>query len=188
MSDAIDSTDDLTQAVHKFSKDMAGEAKALVRISRDLDRPGKLGFITFILPLILDSIFNKMAPKIFSPNVISMLQKEGVGFRQVARRKRQDRLLQVALIGTFMTATVTAARAVLRIAAKALGQKSSTVLGGALAVSAAAVLVKKLVGYLVPGMAPADILTKTKSKVTGSAGETVESGTEADKGRQVKLG
>jgi hypothetical protein len=164
----------LTGAVHKFSRERAGEAKALVRISRELDRPGALGFLTFILPLILDSIFNKMAPKIFAPNVISMLQKEGYGFRRVARRKRNDRLLQVAIIGSTFTAMGAASKVVISLLAKALGRRSSTVFAGTAAVLAATVLAKKLAGYLVPGMAPADVLTKTKSKVTDSS-ETVES-------------
>jgi hypothetical protein len=32
--------------------------RALVQISREFDRPGILGFVTFILPLILDGLFN----------------------------------------------------------------------------------------------------------------------------------
>jgi hypothetical protein len=44
-------------AVARFSRQRAGEAKALVQISREFDRPGALGFLTFILPLILDGIF-----------------------------------------------------------------------------------------------------------------------------------
>jgi hypothetical protein len=175
LSEAIDATNnDLTGAVHKYSKERAGEAKALVRISRELDRPGALGFLTFILPLILDSIFNKMAPKIFAPNVISMLQKEGYGFRRVARRKRTDRLLQVAIIGSALTAMGATSKVVIGLLAKAMGRRSSTVFAGTAAVLAVTILAKKLSGYLVPGMAPADVLTKTKSKVTDSS-ETVES-------------
>jgi kynurenine 3-monooxygenase len=185
LSEAIDATDgDLTGAVHKFSRERAGEAKALVRISRELDRPGKLGFITFILPLILDSIFNKMAPNVFAPNTISMLQKEGYGFRRVARRKRNDRMLQVAVLATGMTAMAAAARTAIYFVAKAFGRRSSTVLGGTVAIAAAAVLSKKMAGYLVTGLAPADVLAKTKGTVTGFA-ETIEL-VEKDKGKEVE--
>lgn len=73
-------------AVAGFSQQRAGEAKALVQISREFDRPGAMGFLTFILPLILDGIFNRVAPKIFSPNTIAMLQRDGLSFREVRAR------------------------------------------------------------------------------------------------------
>ena len=57
-----------------FNEDRGGEAKALVKLSRGFDRPGTIGFATFILPLILDGIFHGMMPRIFSPNTIAMLQ------------------------------------------------------------------------------------------------------------------
>ncbi|KAI2511949.1 FAD binding protein [Fragilaria crotonensis] len=153
LSEAITATDgDLTAAVRKFSRERAGEAKALVRISRELDRPGK----------------------VFAPNVISMLQKEGYGFRRVARRKRTDRILQIAVLASGLTVLTVAARTVVKVIASAFGRRSSTVVGGGFALLAAFVVAKKLAGYLVPGMAPADILAKTKSKVTGSP-ETMQS-------------
>ena len=89
---------DLTSSVLEFSQRQSGEAKTMVRISRDLDRPGKLGFITFVFPLILDSIFNGIAPQLFEPNVIAMLQKESLSFQQVAARKRLDRIGQAGII------------------------------------------------------------------------------------------
>lgn len=175
LSEAIDATHgDLTAAVHKFSRERAGEAKALVRISRELDRPGKMGFVTFVLPLILDSVFHKLAPKVFAPNTISMLQKEGYGFRRVARRKRTDRIIQIAILTSGLAVLTATARMLVGFAAIAFGRRSSTVLGGVAALLAASIMAKKLAGYLVPGMAPADILAKTKSKVTGSA-ETMQS-------------
>jgi len=45
-----------------------------VRISRGFDRPGFFGFLTFVLPLILDGIFHKAFPKVFGPNTIASLQ------------------------------------------------------------------------------------------------------------------
>ena len=68
-----------------------------------------------------------------------------------------------------------AGRALVRlVVTRVLGRKRSTFVGGAIALIAASVLVKKLSGYMIPGMAPADILAKTKSKVTGST-ETMQS-------------
>ena len=41
LSEIIDNTDSLAEAVHTFSKKRAIESKKLVTISRELDRPGK---------------------------------------------------------------------------------------------------------------------------------------------------
>ena len=54
------------RAVPEFSKQRAQDAEALVTISRNMDRPGKMFFVNFLLPIILDGIFHKMAPKIVS--------------------------------------------------------------------------------------------------------------------------
>jgi kynurenine 3-monooxygenase len=85
-------------AVQSFSRQRAPETKTLVRVSRDLDRPGLLGFVVFILPIILDSIFGKLLPQVFKPNIITMLQMDSYTFQRAARRKRLDRLLQVCLL------------------------------------------------------------------------------------------
>ena len=53
------------------------------------------GFVGFVLPIILDGIFNKLAPWLFAPNNIRMLQRVDMSFAQVAARKRRDRALQV---------------------------------------------------------------------------------------------
>jgi hypothetical protein len=160
LGEIIDSTDNLSAAVHKFSKQRAPESEALVRISRELDRPGKLGFITFILPLILDSVFHKLAPKVFETNTIAMLQREGYSFCRVQRRKRLDRIGQAAIIGTFVTGIGTAARYLVKSIAKLLGRQASTVVAGTAAAVMGFTLLRKLGGYLIPGMAPADILNK----------------------------
>jgi 2-polyprenyl-6-methoxyphenol hydroxylase-like FAD-dependent oxidoreductase len=89
---------DTAKVVREFSKRRAKDAKVLVRVSRDLDRPGKLGVFTFLIPIILDSIFSKFLPAIFTPNIINMLQREGWTFSGVARRKRLERVLQVAML------------------------------------------------------------------------------------------
>lgn len=49
----------------------------------DISRSFDGGFLTFVLPLILDGMFHKMAPALFMPNTIQMLQKEDWTFSQV---------------------------------------------------------------------------------------------------------
>jgi kynurenine 3-monooxygenase len=155
---------DLTAAVHEFSRRQSGEAKALVKISRDLDRPGKLGFVTFILPLILDSIFHGLMPKVFAPNIIAMLQRDDYTFRRVARRKRMDRIIQVAIIGSALTGAAAAALFSLRLFSRLVGQSVPVLGASSAAVVAIAVLLNKAAKFFVPGSAPADILIKLLSK------------------------
>jgi kynurenine 3-monooxygenase len=107
-------------AIQEFSKHRAVESKTLVTISRDLDRPGILGFVVFVLPIILDGIFSKLAPKLFAPNIITMLQKDKLTFQQVARRKRLDRFLQVSIIGSALLSATFAAKFAIRMALKLL--------------------------------------------------------------------
>lgn len=102
LSDVFDNEagTDFGSVARLYSKKRAQEAKTLVRLSRELDRPGTLGFLTFILPLILDSLFYSLAPRFFTPNLITMLQREKYTFTEVARRKRIERMMQVLCIGT----------------------------------------------------------------------------------------
>jgi 2-polyprenyl-6-methoxyphenol hydroxylase-like FAD-dependent oxidoreductase len=58
--------DVIPAAVTEFSNRRAGDAAALVTISRNMDRPGKLFFVYFLLPIILDGIFHKIAPQVVS--------------------------------------------------------------------------------------------------------------------------
>jgi hypothetical protein len=83
-----------------FSARRAADAKALVDISRGFDG----GFLTFVLPLILDGVFHKALPNVFMPNTIQMLQKEDWTFSRVARRKRAERVAQVAILSTLLAA------------------------------------------------------------------------------------
>lgn len=94
-----DSNDDLGAALPLFSKVRAKEAKALVELqhSFDVNASTTLGFIQFVLPLILDGILSKAAPKIFAPNPIQLLQNEKNSFTFVRSRKRLDRAMQLAL-------------------------------------------------------------------------------------------
>jgi len=58
--------DIVPRAVQEFSNRRSADSAALVTISRNMDRPGKLFFLNFLLPLILDGMFHKMAPRIVS--------------------------------------------------------------------------------------------------------------------------
>lgn len=80
----------VSKGLELYSKIRGKEAKALVEMSRKFDG----GFLTFILPLIVDSICNKALPSIFSRNSIASLQDERYSFTQVRTRKRLDRLMQ----------------------------------------------------------------------------------------------
>ena len=152
-------------ALAAFSAKRGPEAKALVQISRGLDRPGFLGFVTFILPIILDSVFHAALPRVFGPNVIASLQQDGT-FVDVRRRKRRDRLLQVGVIGSCLAAAGFAAKfAIGHALATPLARKRALVAAG---VAALAVAAAKLRAYLDPALAPADVLTKSKSPVTNS--------------------
>jgi len=137
--------DPVPNAVKLFSNKMSGDAAALVQISRNMDRPGKMFFVCFLLPIILDGIFHKMAPKIFGPNMFGMFQKRGVGFKQIQRKKRFDRTLQLACIGTFLTGMGMAAKAAVVQVAKMVGKSEGFVVGSTAAFGAAVLLLKKLV-------------------------------------------
>ena len=164
LEDAIDETESIPEAVHLFSKKRGKESESLVKLSRELDRPGKLGFLTFILPLIMDSIFHGMLPKVFAPNTISMLQKEGITFTGVRRRKRFDRLGQIALISTGMLGLTVGAKALVRALVKASGKKASTVTVGIAGIAVVAAVFKKLAFFMKGNVSPADVLTKTNDK------------------------
>lgn len=170
LSDVLDETShDTSRAVELFTHKRAGESEALVKLSRELDRPGKLGFLTFILPLIFDSIFHKIAPKVFAPNTIAMLQKKGVDFRGVRRRKRFDRIGQVAILTSILSSMALTARMAVLAIARATGQNSASVVAAMAATGGVGMVLKKRMGFFFQkGLAPADVLAKTKDKVTGS--------------------
>lgn len=167
LADCIDETDSMKEAVHEFSRRRAKDSETLVRISRKLDRPGTLGIITFIIPIILDSIFNKMSPKLFAPNIISMLQRDDLTFNQVARRKTVDRIAQVSILGTLLTGITLGTAFLMSSIAKALGRRTSTVAMTFVgAVLVCGFLKKSWSSVLNPEMAPADVLAKMKAKIT----------------------
>ena len=71
--DTTEPKDVVPAAVQTFSNRRSGDAEALVTISRNMDRPGKLFILNFLLPIILDGIFHKIAPKIVSPCCITCI-------------------------------------------------------------------------------------------------------------------
>jgi hypothetical protein len=93
----------LTEAVLDFSHKRAPDIETLVQVSHNLDRPGLPGVFTFLVPIIMDAIFSKLAPQFFKPNMIAMLQDEEITFLEAAMRKRLDRIGQVAIIGSGFT-------------------------------------------------------------------------------------
>jgi len=176
LGDVLKETPNTSSAVQEFTKRRAKEAEVLVKISRGLDRPGLLGFATFVFPLILDSIFNKLAPQIFAPNIISMLQRDGLDFRDVQNRKRMDRAGQMAVLASGFYGAGVAARTLIRVLARVTGRGNTTVVGGLLALATLPTVLKKALFYLNPNLAPADVLGKTKSKVLDTGEEEEQDG------------
>ena len=114
--------------VETFSKRRGADSEALVKISRNMDRPGKkVFFLTFVLPLILDGIFNKLAPKIFAPNMFRMFQRQDIGFKQIQRKKRLDRIMQVSILGMGFTGSGLLVKLAIDCLAKAIGKSSKVV-------------------------------------------------------------
>ena len=127
LADSLEESPTLKDGVYSFSDKRAGEANALVTISRNMDRPGKLFLVTFLLPLILDGIFHKLAPFLFAPNMFAMFQKEGMSFRYMQARKRFDRVAQLSILGGAFYGMVAAAKSLVSLIAKKLGQSERVV-------------------------------------------------------------
>lgn len=117
LQQALDETDDdPAAAVQCYSQLRAKDAEALVTLSHSLDG----GFLTFVGPLILDSMLNRLLPGVFSPNIIASLQNEKWSFAQIRARKRVDRALQVGLLGGLLFLAVRVATVLLGLAGKLL--------------------------------------------------------------------
>lgn len=159
---SIESTDTTKEATDLFSRQRAAESRALVEISRDLDRPGLMGAFTFVIPLVMDSIFNKLMPAVFSPNTIAMLQKRENSFVGLRRRKRFERVAQLTIIAASFRSVAITAKLLIRMLSRLAGERNTTyrVATGLIAILASAALVKRAAALLVPGLAPADVLNK----------------------------
>ena len=156
----IETTTSMKEATHLFTKQRAAESKALVEISRELDRPGLLGVFTFIIPLVVDSIFNKLAPNIFSPNTIAMLQKSENSFQGIRRRKRVERLGQLATLGSLFAAVGIGSKQLIRVLSRLTGKRNSSEAATLMGSIAVVAMAKRAAVFLVPGLAPADVLNK----------------------------
>ncbi|QDZ17659.1 aromatic-ring hydroxylase-like [Chloropicon primus] len=86
--------DGLDKALAAFTEGHKRNVETLVKMSRTFDG----GFLFFVLPIILDSIFHKLLPQVFSTNCIRMLQKHNMSFAEAGQIKRRDRALQVSII------------------------------------------------------------------------------------------
>lgn len=136
----------IPKAVDLFSNRRSGDASALVMMSRNMDRPGKLFFACFILPIILDGVFHKMAPKLFGPNMFGMFQKD-LSFQQIQRKKRLDRILQVGIIGSMLTAVGWGVKSSIRIVARATGKSQMFVSASTfVSLAVAQIIFKKVKG------------------------------------------
>jgi hypothetical protein len=163
----IERTSSMKEATHLFSEERAEESKALVQISRKLDRPGLLGVFTFIMPLVVDSIFNKLAPRVFSPNTIAMLQKSDNTFCGLRRRKRFERVGQFSTLVSFVTVLTIGTRQLIRSISRETGKSNTTVIFALLGSMVAIALSKKLAPFLITGLAPVDVLNKASGIIKG---------------------
>ena len=129
LSNIISTTPELPQNLHKvvsqFTKQRAADSHALATLSRGMDRPGKIGTLRFVLPLIVDSLFHRTAPGIFAPGLFCMLQKEGMGFWQIQLRTRLDRAMQSLVILGGTSVAFVGVRRLAGIVAKILGVKNA---------------------------------------------------------------
>mmetsp|Transcript_35211 Transcript_35211/g.85321 ORF Transcript_35211/g.85321 Transcript_35211/m.85321 type:complete len:610 (+) Transcript_35211:55-1884(+) len=137
--------DVVPSAVELFSKRRSGDASALVMMSRNMDRPGKLFFATFLIPIILDGIFHKIAPKIFGPSNFGMFKRQDINFKQIQRKKRLDRVMQLAIIGSALTAFGMGLNQAVSLIARRLGKSRPVVGAGMAAVAFLASKLQKLV-------------------------------------------
>ncbi|KAL7540559.1 hypothetical protein ACHAXR_010215 [Thalassiosira sp. AJA248-18] len=144
LSNTPNLSDNLHNAVQEFTKQRAADSRALVTLSRGMDRPGKLGTMRFILPLIIDSMFNKIAPKVFAPGMFGMFQKEGIGFGQIQRRKRLDRVMQSMVILSAMSLLGVGLRFFVKNVARLLGVKDVVVGGSLVALLGAAGVARRI--------------------------------------------
>jgi hypothetical protein len=124
LEQALDEADDdPASAVRRYSQLRAKDAEALVTLSHSLDG----GFLTFVGPLILDSLLNRLLPDVFSPNIIASLQNEKWSFAQIRARKRVDRALQVGLLGGLLFVVVRLVAVLLGLVGKLLKGASGAV-------------------------------------------------------------
>jgi hypothetical protein len=155
LAEELDNQPSLEKALERYSARRSAEARVLVEMSRSFDRSGLRGFVSFIGPIILDGVFGglPLLGKAFAPNTLAMLQKPDISFVAIRWRKRFDRALQLALLGTGLTCVakgiariVGAAMATIlpRVLPTALSRRKWAPLLAVAAAAAATVAVKQL--------------------------------------------
>ena len=115
-----ESAGEVPAAAAAFSERRAEDARALVRISRSFDFPGRLGTLRFLLPLVVDANLHKLLPSLFSPPLLRAMQDGRWGFAQLQRRKRWERLAQLTLGAVSALALAAAAKVLARMLPVAL--------------------------------------------------------------------
>lgn len=101
LQQALEKTEDIGESLQYYSERRAIDAKSLVTLSHRLDG----GFLTFILPIIIDAYMSKTFPKFFTRNVIALLQDEKRTFTDVLKRKRAERIVQSIMAIGVVTAS-----------------------------------------------------------------------------------
>ena len=59
--------------------------------------------------------------------MFGMFEKKGIGFKQIQTKKRFDRTVQLAIIGSFLTGIGVAVKNVVRLLAQAMGVRQRSI-------------------------------------------------------------
>ena len=86
------------EALAAFSSMRGTEAVSIVEISHQMDQPGIKGLLAFLGPLVLDSLFEKLMPGVFHPNLLIYCREEGMTFTEARRRKKRDLQIQLSFL------------------------------------------------------------------------------------------
>ena len=132
--------------VESFSKTRAKDCKAMVKLSRAGDRSSRIGFLSFLIPLLVDAFFHKVFPTVFTPPTPGLIHNVEYRFHQVAVRKRWERLVQACILTSGAILAFRGALALVRTIAVSVGQPPARIaVGMSLSVFAAALGRKRLV-------------------------------------------
>jgi len=163
LGDCIEESDSIHEALQTFSKKRAKEVKTLVQISRSLDRPGFVGAFTFIIPIILDSIFQRLPfiGKLFKANTLALFQQPNMSFTGIRNRKRLDRFVQLSIIGSVLWGMSKIAIFGVRYICKLLNIPTKYVVWG-MSLAVVGNYALKNIGSLRKDVSPADVMNKSK--------------------------
>jgi len=90
-----------------------------------------------------------------------MLQRDDLTFRQVARKKRRDRYWQIFILWVAIRGMWTGTQFLILSLSRALHRQVLTTIVGLVAVSFGVAILRLLLPFMVPGLAPADVMNKT---------------------------